>query len=355
MQPILFNVPAFDSTLDYTFSFSYSGNQPMKNRLIVRDNATETILYDQTIVTMQLKHTLPANSLTNRTALYSAQIQTLDSGDTPSDLSEKILFRCYENPIWQFSNVVNNQIIHNSSVSPLVTYSQAQGEALQSYQILLYDTDHAQLSTTGTVYYVSGDISHSFYGLLDNSQHYLRATGQTVNGMSLDTGYISISVEYSSSLVYSIVSAENNEAQGYVKVSNNIVSIAGETNLNPVVYDNGKIDLTHFDAFVKFASAYEINGDFTLQIDGMNFTNYSTILELSHPSNGVFIELRYKNEILHGQTTEKSYVILRSINNGITYTTMSNLIDTPLETDIINIFIRRKQIYYELKIANITT
>jgi hypothetical protein len=351
LQPIFYNIPAFDATKDYDFTFSYGGNQPHSNKLTIKNNSTNAVVYEQTVSTMLLKHTLPANSLTNSTTAYVATIQVFDVNSVASDVSEAILFYCFLTPTWQFSNITANQIIHNSQVSPIVTYTQTQSEALDSYQITLYNSSQTEISSTDTIYYVSGDITYTFLGLIDNNTYYLRATGETENHMLLDTGLILITVEYTGSQIYSVLTAENSAKNGYIKLSNNIISITGEAHNTAVYIDDQKIDLTA--NYVEYTSAFDISDDFILQIDGIGFINYSTILELSNADNDT-IEILYFNEILNGQASAKTYLVLYATSDNMTYTTMSNLIDTPLSTDTINIWIKRLDNLYEVTITNIS-
>jgi hypothetical protein len=435
IQPTLFNVPAFDATADFTFRFSYTGNQPIKNRLIIKDNVTEAVVYDQITTTMQMQHVLSADSITNRAALYNAQVQTFDSvttwltetpsvntstyvitstghgllngnfvefsagtgalptgisssvyyfvinkttdtfqisttssgsaveitstgtagwkigKKTPSDFSSPvILFHCYATPTWAFSNVTNGQIINNSSISPVVTYSQTQSEPLNNYQILLYDSLHGSLTDSGTKYYISGDITHTFAGLSDNQQYYIRATGETLNHMLLDTGYVGFSVDYIQPVMYAILQLENIKQGGYVKVSNNIKVISGVSNPDPAEFSDGKVLLTDSGSYVIFDEAFSIQSDCTVQIDGNDFNDNSLIVEFG--SNSGTVQLHYLTGTFTGIEGEKVYCKLRALSHGLVYTTISNLIDPPTTGDAMNIWIRRESNMFDVILTN---
>lgn len=59
MKPILYLIPAFDSALGTTIKFSWFGNQPVSNTVIIKDNATNKIVYEQSQTTMRLEHQIP--------------------------------------------------------------------------------------------------------------------------------------------------------------------------------------------------------------------------------------------------------------------------------------------------------
>src|SRR5574344_1149981 len=64
------NIAAFDAAKDQTITFGYSGNQCTKNRIIVYNSATNASVYDDTVTTYTLAHTIPAGTLANGTSYY---------------------------------------------------------------------------------------------------------------------------------------------------------------------------------------------------------------------------------------------------------------------------------------------
>ena len=63
----LYNADAWDSSKEHIFRFLWDGNQSFGNILQIRNNLTDTIVYEESETTMQLKHTVPANTLKNGT------------------------------------------------------------------------------------------------------------------------------------------------------------------------------------------------------------------------------------------------------------------------------------------------
>ena len=78
-KPILYSIDAFDATQSATFTFySTGGNQVVKNQLIIRNNTTNQIVYQQFVDSFKFEHTVPPNTLTNGT-YYNASVITYDA------------------------------------------------------------------------------------------------------------------------------------------------------------------------------------------------------------------------------------------------------------------------------------
>ena len=347
LKPILYDTSAFDATIEFALSFRWSGNQAFKNRLIVKKNDTNELIYDQTQTTQQLRHAIPANSLTNGIC-YNAQIQVYDKDNNESLLSEKILFYCYTTPTFQFSNISPNQIVQNSFIDYIISYSQPEGEVLNSYQVYLYDSHQLDIYHTG-LKYNTDNLSGRISGLSDGTQYYVRAVGETLNRMSLDTGFIPISVSYITPSLFSLVELENLELDGAIRITSNIISIVGTSNPDPPTYiNNAEIDLTQSGHFVNFSEGFSINKNFLLNVVGRNFADYSIILEASNGKHN--LTLRYMKSKFADQTEEKAYFILEVTNSFSSYIILSNLIQVPAPTDKIFIWLKKVDDIYELKV-----
>src|SRR5690606_34862893 len=86
----------------------------------------------------------------------------------------------------------------------------------------------------------------------DNGVYYARATGKTINGMDVDTGYVRFSVNYIMPSVYALVTLENIANEGSIKIQSNILSLEAKYHGNDhpnYLYDN-YIDLTNPDTYV---------------------------------------------------------------------------------------------------------
>ena len=131
--PILYNVPAFDSSQAQIFAFnSLGGNQVTGSTLTIKNNITLQTVYSQTQISYRFEHILPANTLVNGT-YYQATLTTRDASGNESSPSAAIQFYCYTQPNFEISNMPSGNVITNSSYAFTVTYNQAQGEILNAY------------------------------------------------------------------------------------------------------------------------------------------------------------------------------------------------------------------------------
>ena len=61
--PSINAIQAFDPAYDKNIYFVYSDNQSVKNRAVVTDNTTGTIVYDRIQNDMRLYHVIPSETL----------------------------------------------------------------------------------------------------------------------------------------------------------------------------------------------------------------------------------------------------------------------------------------------------
>ena len=189
--PSLLSVSAFDPSYDHDFEFYYTDSQSVKNRAVIVDNETYETVYDQTISTRKVIHTVPANTLTAGRQ-YTIQIQVFDIDGNSSNLSEETLFYCYSTPLFSLNEIVNPYRVASITLTP--SYFQFEGETLKTHQYMLYDYNRMLLTSSDVCY--SDLLSYTFYGLENNTVYYVRCLGETTHGMKLDTGYVLVNVVY---------------------------------------------------------------------------------------------------------------------------------------------------------------
>lgn len=285
--PILYPVVAFDANNDQTFDFtSLGGDQVLGNRLVIRNNVTNEEVYNEEITTYAYRHTLEGGKITNNT-YYNAVIQTVGLNGATSAFSQPIQFWCYTTPVMSITNLPQDNQIPNSEFTFEGQYSQIEGELLQQYQFNLYSTAHVLLSSSGVVYVQDNTppptlFNYTFEGFADASSYYIELVGETVNGTSVTTGEIEITVKYEVPNIFALIELTNNQCEGYITIRSNMVSIDGKSNPDPPIYidDDTKVDLREPGSWVIFDEGYEINDDFTLGLWGHAFTKNSNILKL---------------------------------------------------------------------------
>lgn len=346
IKPTLYNINAFDSSKEMIFQFIWNGNQSFGNIAQIRTNANNNIVYQSSETTMQLKHSLPANTLVNGT-LYNIRVAVVDVNNNISEYSDPVLFYCFTTPTFTFDNLISNQIVGNSSYQLTMSYSQQEGESLQSWEISLYDTSQSKIQGSGVKY--TNDIKYTLTNLEDNQTYYIKATCFTLNGMEVETEYIPFSVNYKQPSIYSLLTLENVSNQGYIKLQSNIRAVEAYSEKNVEYIDNEYVNLKNNTIYID--DDFSLNDDFIINLLGYNLTPNTLIMQLSDGSNIINLYLR-KGTYDINNNVEKTFIEL-SIPVGFTYyVCFSNYIDNPSDTDMIDIWIKKDNGLYAVYITN---
>lgn len=353
--PILYSQVAFDATASQVFSFNViGGDQVAKNRLVITNQSTNTVVYNQVQQTYSFQHNLPAGVLTNG-VYYSAYIITYNSNGAASPKSNSIQFYCYSTPSFEFTNLPSGNIISNSSFNFEVTYNQNEGELLDTYSFTLYDARQIQIATSGVKYVGSSVapptvISYTFTGFSDKTNYYIKANGQTVQGTIIETPLISIDVVYTKPNIFSIIELNNNCNGGYISVKSNLIDIRSSSNPSPPVYvdNNTAVDARSQGRYVEWSSGFSLDDDFTVSLWGKNFNENSDIIKMA-ADNGNNIIVRYR-------TNEDGTVYAdATVTNGTAiYYIYSGSIAAPINDQKVQFWLRRIGYQYEIKIAAIS-
>lgn len=346
MRANLYNINAFDASEEITFQFVWQGNQAFGNILRICENSSNTVIYQESQTTMQLKHTLPANTLTNG-VLYNARIAVIDIDNNVSEYSDPILFYCFTTPTFSFNNIEEDQIIKNSSYQISMSYSQLENEPLQSWEISLYDTSQSMIQTS-KVHYID-KIAYTLTNLEDNQTYYIRATGRTLNGMEVDTGYIQFSVNYKQPSVYSILTLENVSNNGYIKLQSNVRAVEAKSLKDVEYIDNEYVNLKDNTIFID--EDFSLDDDYIINLLGYNLTPNALIMQLSDKNNIMNLYFR-KGVYETNNNNEKTFIELNIPVSYTQYVCFSNYIDNPSSTDIIDIWLKRKNGLYSVYITN---
>ena len=195
-KPIINKINPLDATKDNVITMSYVGNLPYSNRIVIYDATTLAVLYDNTSTNtnFSIEHTIHANTLTNGKK-YAIQGQIFDIDGNASALSDKAYFYCLATPSFYFGNVNDGDIINTASIFATLVYQQSDFEDLNEYRYYLYDSTKNLLVESET-FYGADNLNYAYRGLEDDKFYYIRAIGNTVKGIQLDTGYIKIFVNY---------------------------------------------------------------------------------------------------------------------------------------------------------------
>lgn len=286
-QPIINPIAAFDATQNHVVTFlAIGGAQVVGNRIVISDNQTGKTVYDNRVITMQLAHTIPANTLTNG-GYYNVVIYTIDSANNFSQASVPVPFYCYSQPTLTINNIPASSTIENGTYTFQGSYAQQENEILNSYQFILYDSNKTVLSQSDVIYYSSNNsLSYTFVGMSNDTSYYIELKGQTVNNTEITTGLLYFTVRYSQPASFAIVDLVNDCENGFIQISSNIVAIDGKSNPEPPIYiDDKEVDLREPDSSVRWDEGFNIKDDFTMRVWGRDFNDFEPIITLSNKNN----------------------------------------------------------------------
>lgn len=286
-QPVLYIIPSFDAAVGANINFAYEGEQVFANELVIYDNETGSQVYSKKTEWMRTYHVINGGVLQNG-KYYYCEIRVFNKEGTASDWSSQKSFRCFTTPQFGFSNMLTDQIVQNSEITVRLNYSQAENEPLNTYTVGLYNANRVLITKSGTLYGVN-TLEYTVKNLEDGTKYYLRATGETLNGMAADTGYVPFSVKFITPTYWTYVDLSDNN-DGTVRISCNIRTVTGryEGGDEPVyIHDRHMIDMRSPGQRVIFDDGFTVQGDFTIKLLGYGFTEGERIMELIDKSGNV--------------------------------------------------------------------
>lgn len=353
IQATIYSISPFDATIGTTIKFNWAGSQVFKNRCVIKDNASDETVYDNTIASFKLEHTIDLSKAKLKNgSKYNAYITVFDKDDNESDLqSMGQIFLCLKTPVFNFKNVVDGQVLASSGYEFQLVYSQENNELLDSWAITIYDTTNTALSTSG-IQYGTDNLSYTFSGFENKREYKLRAIGKTVNGMALDTGFVLVSILYQTAEIFSQVELENKPRLGAIQIRSNIISADGKLESGDPVYIDGKyIDLTNNT--LTYDEGFLLEGDFSIVLKGYNLTPNLPFFEFLSRDNPNFKgTVTYRIGKL-GSPTEMGVLELRIAEAWYSYVIYSNKFTPVSPKDIVGFCLVRSDGYYNLEAKTI--
>lgn len=336
-RPILNKIQPFDANKDYEISISWTGNRAYANRIIIRDNDSNSVLFDDTVSTFALKHKIPAYTLTNGKS-WIIEAQVYDEENIASALSEKVLFYTFATPDFYFENIPEGSKITNASFAASVHYYSQDWENISSYNFYLYDATKKELFESN-VYNDDTNISYTYRGLDNNTVYYFRCVGVTVHGMELDTGYVEVNVYYENPNTYARIYTTALPNQGCIQVASNLIIIQ-YNGTDEFEYQDGMIDLR--DKTLYYDDGFLIENDFTLLLRGKNLWQTAEILKMSNGKSGLSLNSRIYTD---GKLRFR-LLVPNGVNNYLLYSDPQ----TFTNDDILTIALKRKDNLYQLEV-----
>lgn len=356
-RPTLLNQVAFDATQSQTFVFTVTGtsSQVVANQLIIRNQETNDIVYQEKQETFKYEHIVNADELTNG-VYYNATLTVFDAEGNESPSSIPIQFWCYSTPVLTFTNLPMNNIISNTSFNFQFSYTQAENEALNSYVVNLFNASQVQISTSGILYADNGTPpytgNYTFTGFENNSTYYIQVNGLTVEGTSISTVLQQFSVQYTRPDIFTLMQLNNNCDEGYITIASNIVSIEGESNPSPPTYiDDKEVDLTEEGSWVQWNDGFSITGNMLTRLWFRKPNNYSTIMQMSN-TDGQIITLNFMLGYENNSTQDMGAYVEAYIQSvqGLEYYIFSNFVTPLSDTQYYTLFLTRNNSVYQLQL-----
>lgn len=359
-RPTLLNIPAFDATQPYTFEFTVQGStaQIVSNKLIIRDQSTNVVVYEEQQESYKYQHNLAANKLINGN-YYNATITVYDREGNESLPSIPIQFWCYSTPIIEFTNIPPNNIIQNASFNFEFQYTQAENEKLNTYVVNLYNSFNTLISTSSVQYATDGappyNGNYLVAGLENATVYYIEIIATTINGTQITTGRVEITVQYIRPDLFTLIELKNNCDGGYISIRSNIILINGGSNPDPPTYIGDKeVDLTAPDSWVQWTEGYSITDDFLARLWFRKPTPHSTILNFLN-AQGQSITINYRlgyKDIASQEMQSYVEIYVKSIE-GAEYYIHSNFIDTLADNEYYNLWLSRENNIYQLQLMKV--
>jgi len=347
MYATIHTIAPFDSSVGTNINFTWSGNQIYKVRCIIKNNATGVTAYDSIIDTMKQVYTLPPTPTLINGTKYVAYITVFDVDNNESSIQNiGTPFYCFTTPTFNLS-ISNGDIIRASSYSIGLNYHQTENELLNWFNITLYSYQKTALDSSGAKYDTS-DLSYIVTNLQNATQYYIRATGETINGMNLDTGYILFTVSYTTAQIFSKLELNNISETGAIEIKSNIISAEGVPEKEVTYIDGEYADLR--DNSVTFDEGYEIDGDFT-KIFKFSKPKRNSVIKEFGTTDKLKVKIYYRQGSYSDSNGEKGYFELVANSCGINYIVNSNYVDI-LAGDYYykySLLVNRKDGYFDLK------
>lgn len=347
MYATIHTITPFDSSVGTNINFTWSGNQIYKVRCIIKNNATGVTAYDSTIDTMKQVYILPPTPTLINGTKYVAYITVFDVDDNESSIQNiGTPFYCFTTPTFNLS-ISNGDIIRASSYSVGLNYHQTENELLNWFNITLYSYQKTSLDSSGAKYDTS-DLSYIVTNLQNATQYYIRATGETINGMNLDTGYILFTVSYTTAQIFSKLELNNISETGAIEIKSNIISAEGVPEKEVTYIDGEYADLR--DNSVTFDEGFEIDGDFS-QIFKFYRPKRNSVIKEFGTTDKLKVKIYYRQGSYSDSNGEKGYFELVANSCGINYIVNSNYVDILASNYYYEylLLVNRKNGYFDLK------
>lgn len=327
--PILYSIKSYSAIDTFNFDFYYQGSvQIVKNNLVIERTVDNIVVYDQTVESFALLHTVVGGSLANGYE-YKAKIRVGDINNNWSDFSDWIVFSCFSYPNLQITSIIDG-VINNQNPVIQAAYQQIENDLLVSYRFLLYDHLDNLLITYPEK--LDGLLQQQVEDLQNNKTYKIELRTLSESGMESSSGLIPFVARYIEPKLASVVNLSNLKDYAGVEVTCHLIQIIGQVGSGTISYENDEwINLKN--GVVYFQDGFYVDDDFTLKLWCKELPVNSTFLRLKGKQGE--ISLRYQDDKIY---------LYKTIGINNYYYIFSDEI-LPTSTDIVYIAIQHKDNY----------
>ena len=294
-KPIIKTFAAPDATKPFTVGFVWNGERAYYNRVVISDNKTNTVKYDQKIETYNLYQTIAANSLTNGgTWVIQVSVFYRNPNNTTefieSELSDKILFVTRTTPTFGFADLdpTGENKVGVANYQASIAYYSKENESITDYYFYLYDASKKFLFKSDR-FTDQSNLTYTFRNLDNMTNYFVRCQAITHHGIELDTGLVMILVKYMNPSTYSRIYATPIPDRGCIEIGSNLIVIQynGEDNFK---YNDSQIILTDGQKLY-YDEGWEILDDFTIILK-MQYMEYGEVFRITNGINDIILTSR---------------------------------------------------------------
>lgn len=320
-KPIIRDIKPFDALAGATILFGVqSGPQVIRNKIIIKDSVTNSVIYEAVQETFLLQHIIPPSEtlpINNRLINGNSYVVTVQVGDINNNWSiesDPEIFWVFSSPTISFINIDQYGKIYNQTETFVATYTHPENELLQYYKYYLYDSNQ-NLITSFDITFNDGSspLIQEITGFVTSLSYYVEVKTLSQNGQESTSGLVDFSVQYIAPRLLTTLEVENYPSVGAVKFSANILQIilhlidnlGNEINYNDVEYLNSTwIDMNRIDYAKLIANeGFSIlQSNFMLQMWMKNLIENENILQLYGSSGSLII--KYYDNRLHAFKTQ---------------------------------------------------
>lgn len=206
------------------------------------------------------------------------------------------------------------------------------------------------LYNTGAKYNIESGVTLTDF--IDNNSYYIKAYGQTINHMEIETDFILFHVEYIKPESYSYMTVENRELYGDIQFTSFLVSIEGKGINGEATFIEDKYVDTINGVGVKFDENFTINNGIISLVGKGFILNKPFLIMKNNSYNTMTFTWKYgtyeqENDI------EKWYIELKCEDVKVITYHISNFINPPDAEQFLNIQIKIVNNYIDMNVKEV--